>query len=182
MSAAPVKIRIVQKTDLAEITEIYAEAVETSNASWEWSPPPVTEMRRRCDALLEEGYPYLVAEIASVVVGFAYAGRFRARAAYQWTVENSVYVMPDMGGRGIGYGLLKTLIDECTSRNFRQMVAVIASSDNMISVKLHEKLGFREVGKLPGLGWKNQAWHDWILMARALGDGNNTPPEGTGAK
>jgi L-amino acid N-acyltransferase YncA len=146
-------------------------------ASFELEPPDKAEMEQRRNALVGAGYPYLVAEVGRVVVGYAYAGAYRSRPAYSGTVENSVYVAAAHHGRGLGGLLLARLIEEAERRGFRQMVAVIGDSANLASIRLHESLGFTHVGTLRSLGWKHERWLDTVLMQRALGIGDGAPPE-----
>jgi phosphinothricin acetyltransferase len=176
-AASGIIIRPCEERDLKAITRIYAHAVATGAASFELAPPDASEMRRRCAALLADGYPYLVGELAGAIAGYAYAGAYRPRPAYRNTVENSVYVAADHHGRGIGRRLLAALIEEAAQRGFRQMVAVIGDSANLPSIKLHEALGFAAVGVLRSVGWKHGRWLDCVLMQRALGVGDSEPPQ-----
>lgn len=161
--------------DVAAITAIYGEAVRHGCASFELDPPDEREMAARLDALVGSGFPYLVAEIAGQVAGYAYAGPYRSRPAYGATVENSIYVDPCRHGGGVGRALLTRLIVEAEARGFRQMVAVIGDSANLSSIRLHERLGFDHVGILRSVGWKHGRWLDTVLMQRALGPGNGLP-------
>ncbi|KMO38973.1 GCN5 family acetyltransferase [Methylobacterium tarhaniae] len=172
-----VVLRPCREADLPAVTAIYARAVITGRASFELEPPDEAEMGRRRAALVDGGYPYLVAERAGAVVGYAYAGPYRTRPAYRGTVENSVYVRPDQAGRGLGRLLLERLIAEATAAGFRQMVAVIGDSHNAASIALHAALGFRHVGVLASVGWKHGAWLDTVLMQRPLGSGDRSPPD-----
>jgi RimJ/RimL family protein N-acetyltransferase len=113
---------------------------------------------------------------AAEVVGYAYAGTYRPRPAYANTVENSVYLRPDMVGRGIGRRLLSALIAACEQGGLRQMVAVVGDSANTASIRLHEALGFRRVGVLRDVGYKHGVWLDSVLLQRSLGPGSATPP------
>jgi phosphinothricin acetyltransferase len=153
--------------------------VRYGNASFEIEPPDAAEIARRRDALLAAGYPYLVAQDATGrVVGYSYAGPYRPRPAYRFTVENSVYVAPDCQGQGIGRALLPRLIERCEQAGFRLMVAVIGDSANLASIRLHERSGFRHAGLLPAIGWKHGRWLDSVLMVRPLGPGSGEPPGG----
>ena len=127
--------------------------------------------------IVDQGYPYLVAEVGTTIAGYAYAGPYRPRPGYRFTVENSVYVEALWRGRGIGRHLLQALIEACTTLGFRQMVAVIGDSQNHASLALHRSLGFTEVGLLPTIGFKSGQWLDAVLMQRALGNGADTLPE-----
>src|SRR3954469_21090230 len=104
--ADDVLIRPVSPADLPAITRIYRQAVLEGTASFELEAPDEAEMTRRYETLMSGGYPYLVAEIANAVVGYAYAGLYRARPAYRWTVEDSVYVDTTAHRRGLGRALL----------------------------------------------------------------------------
>jgi L-amino acid N-acyltransferase YncA len=165
-------IRPSQVTDIPGITAIYRHAVAHGTGSFELVPPDKAEMAARREAILTGGYPYLVAEIAGTVVGYAYAGVYRPRPAYRSTAESSVYVREDVQGHGIGRGLLATLIDESTRRGFRQMIAVIGDSQNVASIRLHESLGFDHAGLFRSVGWKHGRWLDSVMMQRPLGAGD----------
>jgi phosphinothricin acetyltransferase len=169
-------IRDVLDSDLPAITAIYAHWVTHGRASFELEPPDLAEMTRRRAAVLAGGYPYLVAEHAGEVLGYAYASLYRARPAYRFTVENSVYVRPGGARQGAGRALLKELIARCAASGFRLMIAVIGDSANAPSVGLHAAAGFQPAGVLPGTGWKHGQWVDTVLMTRELGAGRGTPP------
>jgi phosphinothricin acetyltransferase len=126
--------------------------------------------------VLAKGLPYIVAADADAVLGYAYAGTYRPRAAYAHTVENSVYLRPDAVGQGIGRRLLAALIEACEARGLRQMIAVVGDSANAASIRLHERLGFRRVGVLTHVGYKHGRWLDSVLLQRTLGVGANAPP------
>src|SRR4029077_16829865 len=111
------------------------------------------------------------------VIGYAYAGAYRPRPAYRFTVENSVYLHPSIHRRGIGRQLLQRLIDECETRGFRQMIAVIGDSANAASIGVHSKRGFQMIGTHPDVGFKFGRWLDTVMMQLALGDGGKTVPE-----
>lgn len=174
---ALVRIRPCQDADIPAITAIYREAVTTGTASFELEAPDEAEMRRRRAALVDGGYPYLVAEIDGQVAGYAYAGPYRTRPAYRASVENSVYVAPPLQGRGIGRELLGALVLAASVRGFRQMIAVIGDSANHASVRLHAAAGFAPVGTLRSVGWKHGRWLDTVLMQRDLGAGDATPSD-----
>jgi L-amino acid N-acyltransferase YncA len=169
-------VRPSQDPDLDAIAAIYAHAVLHGTASFELDPPSKAEMARRRDAILEGGYPYLVAEKDGVVLGYAYAGAYRTRPAYRSTVEDSIYVAPSAQGQGVGRLLLAALIEECEARDFRLMVAVIGDEESRGSVGLHRSLGFTPVGTLKGIGYKHGRWLSTVLMQRPLGRGMQEPP------
>jgi phosphinothricin acetyltransferase len=171
------EIRPTIAADLPAITEIYDHAVRYGTATFELIPPDLTEMARRFDALMEGGFPYLVAVLDGRVVGYAYAGAYRPRPAYRFTVENSVYLQPASHRRGIGRQLLQRLITESEARGYRQMIAVIGDSANAGSIGVHTRCGFQMIGTHPHVGFKFNRWLDTVMMQLALGDGGNTLPK-----
>ncbi|MEW6121218.1 MAG: N-acetyltransferase family protein [Pseudomonadota bacterium] len=162
---------------MPQVTAIYAHHVLHGLASFEEVPPTLEEMRERRLALARLGFPFLVARRADRVVGYAYAAGYRPRPAYRYTVEDSVYVAPGHGGRGIGLPLLAALVARCEAGPWRQMVAVIGDSGNAGSLALHRRAGFRPVGTLTGVGFKLGRWVDSVLMQRTLGAGAADPPD-----
>lgn len=172
-----ITVRPAGEADVARITEIYADAVIHGAATYELEPPSQQEMLSRFRSLVSVGYPYIVAEEGRVLA-YAYAGPFRARPAYRFMVEDSIYVAPDAKGKGIGLLLLQELIDECRRLGFRQFVAVIGDgSPSSASVKLHEKLGFRHSGVLEGSGYKFGRWLDTTFMQLSMNGGCDAAPD-----
>jgi L-amino acid N-acyltransferase YncA len=169
-------IRPAMPADIAAITGIYADAVVNGTASFAIAPPNEAEMARRQAALLNNGYPYLTAEIEGAVAGYAYAGPYRSRPAYKWSVEDSIYVAPQMHRKGIGGLLLRRLVAESEQRGYRQMIAVIGDSAQIGSSAVHERAGFSHIGTLRSVGFKHGKWLDTVLMQRALGKGDTTMP------
>jgi phosphinothricin acetyltransferase len=133
-------------------------------------------MRRRMVTVIGDGYPWLVACDQGGVAGFAYAGPYRPRPAYRYTVEDSVYLAPRAQRRGIGSALLESLIERCRARGHRQMIAVIGDAGNAGSIALHARAGFTDAGRLTRVGWKFDRWLDVVLMQRALGEGDRAAP------
>jgi L-amino acid N-acyltransferase YncA len=170
------EIRPTTEADLPAITEIYEHAVRFGTATFELEPPDLAEMSRRFGALLAGGYPYLVATLEGHIVGYAYASAYRPRPAYRFTVENSVYLRPAVHRRGIGQQLLQRLIAECTTRGFRQMIAVIGDSANAGSIGVHTRCGFEMIGTHPNVGFKFGRWLDTVMMQLALGEGGTSTP------
>jgi len=174
MSSA--EIRPATAADLPAVTEIYEHAVLYGTATFELIPPDLGEMSRRFKALMDGGFPYLVAMRDGTVAGYAYAGPYRPRPAYRFTVENSVYLRPSIHRRGIGLHLMLRLIGECEARGYRQMIAVIGDSANAGSIGVHTKTGFRMIGTHPDVGLKFGRWLDTVMMQRPLGEGATTIP------
>jgi L-amino acid N-acyltransferase YncA len=164
-------IRPSRDDDVAAITAIYGYHVLHGVASFEEVPPPVDEIARRRSEILGHRLPYLVAERGGRVIGYCYAGLFRPRSAYRFTLEDTIYIDAGEIGRGIGRALLAPLLDRCGELGYRQMVAVIGGSETVASIRLHERLGFAHAGVLPAVGYKFGRWIDIVLMQRALGPG-----------
>jgi len=169
-------VRAARDEDMAVVQEIYSYHVRLGLASFEEVAPDVDELLRRRAEVVKRSLPYLLAEIEGTVAGFAYAGPYRNRSAYRYTVEDSVYVDHRFLRRGVGRALLRVLIERCTALGYRQMIAVIGDSGNENSIGAHKAMGFVEVGRLPAIGFKLGRWVDSILMQRALGPGAATPP------
>ncbi len=160
----------------AACAEVYAPYVRGTAASFESDPPSAEEMARRiADAL--QAHAWLVAERDGVVVGYAYATTYRARPAYRWTCEVSVYVSGTARGGGVGRALYEALLERLAARGYRTVVAAM-TLPNPASAALHEALGFHPSGVLSDVGWKAGRWHDVALFTRAVGEGpsGSTPP------
>jgi phosphinothricin acetyltransferase len=177
-TAAPV-IRASDTHDLPAIAAIYRHHVTTGLASFEETPPDAGELARRREAVLDAGLPWLVATGPDgALLGYAYAGLYRPRSAYRYTVEDSIYVAPGQTGRGVGRALLAALIADTEAKGYRQMMAVIGDSANLASMGVHRACGFIEAGRLRAVGFKFGRWVDSVLMQRALGAGAMGVPEG----
>jgi L-amino acid N-acyltransferase YncA len=161
-------VRDARLGDAPAIAAIYAPYVRSSAVTFELEPPDVTEVERRMRSVLDGGLPYIVAETKEgEAAGYAYAGPFRPRKAYRFTVEDMVYLREEFVGRGVGRQMLSVLIDRCRAADLRQMVAVIGGEDPA-SVEMHRRLGFVEVGILHRVGFKFGEWHDVTLMQLGL--------------
>lgn len=176
--AAKASLRPAAPGDLAAVQSIYGFYVARSTATFEETLPDLDEMAQRFEAIAGRGLPFLVAEAAGTIAGFAYAAPFRQRSAYRYTVEDSIYVRDGMDGRGIGRALLGAVIDACEALDYRQMIAVIGDSANARSIRLHGGLGFRPAGTLLAAGFKFGRWIDSVYMQRPLGDGDRSLPRG----
>ena len=170
-------VRDSRPEDMDRIQAIYAHHVLTGLASFEEVPPDVPELARRRADVLGRGLPHLVAEAGGAVAGYAYAGLYRPRTAYRFTVEDSIYVDPAAVGQGVGRALLAEVIARCTAAGYRQMVAVIGDSGNAASIGLHSHLGFVSAGVLKAVGFKFGRWVDSVLMQRPLGPGESSLPD-----
>src|SRR6202035_2350347 len=172
-----IAIRSSRDDDIPKIAAIYRHHVLHGVASFEDIPPDEDEVARRRGDILAFKLPYLIAERSGRVVGYCYASRYRPRAAYRFTLEDSIYVDAAEVGRGIGRALLEPLLVRSSELGYRQMVAVVGGSDTVPSIRLHEALGFAHAGVLPAVGFKFGRWVDIIMMQRELGPGADTPPE-----
>ncbi len=171
------RLRDAATQDTGEIAAIYAHHVRHGTGSFELEPPDMAEMEKRLGAIAQAGFPCIVAELDGKISGYAYAGAYRPRPAYRFTVENSIYVHADYVGSGVGSLLMAELIARCEKLGLRQMVAVIGDSANTGSLKLHQKFGFVEMGLLKDVGYKFGRWLDVVLMQRSLGAGSSAPPD-----
>ena len=172
----PTIIRDVSVQDATDIRDIYGHYVLNGLSSFELLPPDEDEIRTRIKRIKKRGHPFLAAETDGVISGYAYASTFRQRAAYDYTLENSVYVSPNYLRQGIGVRLLSDLFQVCDQLGIRQLIAVIGDSDNHASINLHARCGFNRVGLLPSTGYKHDRWVDTVLMQRWIGDGDSEPP------
>jgi phosphinothricin acetyltransferase len=173
---AALLVRPGRENDLPAITRIYAHHVLHGLASFEEIPPDEAELAVRRRDVLGHGLPYLAAEQNGEVVGYCYAAPYRARSAYRFTIEDSVYIDAARVGQGIGRALLARLIELCEPGPWRQMIAVIGDSDNHASIGVHKAEGFHIIGTHPAVGFKFGRWIDSVLMQRELGDGARTLP------
>ncbi|MBY3183756.1 GNAT family N-acetyltransferase [Rhizobium laguerreae] len=170
-------LRDASNADIPAIADIYRESVLNGVASYEIVTPSEAEMAVRFSAIVGQQYPYIAAiGTDGTLLGYAYASAFRARPAYRWLVEDSIYLAPEARGRGIGKALLAELIIRCTTLGFRQMAAVIGGA-SPASIALHRAAGFAEVGLMKGTGYKHGRWLDTMFMQRALGEGMSTDPD-----
>jgi phosphinothricin acetyltransferase len=169
-------IRPSTAADVPALTAVYAWNVQHGTGTFELDPPDAAEMSRRRDDVLAKGLPWLVAERAGTVLGYAYANHFRPRKAYRFCVEDSVYLAGEAQGQGVGTLLLAELMARCEALGARQMLAVIGDSANRGSIGVHKKLGFEDVGVLRSVGWKFDRWLDVVMMQKLLGAGARTAP------
>ena len=169
-------IRFAAETDATQILDIYEPIVTGTAISFEEVPPSRPEMAGRIRSTLE-GYPWLVCEEAGHVLGYAYAAGFQSRAAYQWSVEVTVYVRPEAQGKGVASALYTSLFGILCLQGFINALAAIALP-NDASVALHERFGFKPVGVLQDVGFKLMRWHDvewWTLRLQKPRDPPDAP-------
>ena len=170
------EVRSAAQGDLAAIQAIYAHHVLRGLGTFEEVPPGVEEMRRRHQDVTGRGLPYLVALERGEILGYGYCAPYRARSAYRYALEDSIYVKEAHLGKGIGTLLLGELLRICEGLGYRQVIAVIGDSANSASIGLHARHGFLRVGTLRSSGYKVGRWVDTVLMQRPLGPGDGEPP------
>ncbi len=175
-AALALTVRPYRPDDAAAVQAIYAPYVLTSTATFELEPPGAAEMHGRLQPLVNKGYPVLVAERQGTVIGYAYAGPYHRRPAYGWTVENSIYLDQNQRRGGAGTALMGSLIAASETAGFRQMIAVIGDRENIASLRLHTRHGFRPIGVMEAVGYKFGRWLDVTYMQRALGAGADSAP------
>jgi phosphinothricin acetyltransferase len=168
-----VAVRHARPGDADAVARIYAHWVATSAATFDEVAPSAAETAAKIDATRAAGLPFLVAETGGRVEGHGALSTYRPRPAYRFTVEDSVYVDPSARGRGHGRALLERLLEEARRAGLREVVAVVAVTEDAASVALHRACGFREVGRLERVGCKFGRWHDTLLLQRSL-----APPPG----
>lgn len=169
-------IRPSRDEDLPAITAIYAHHVLHGTGSFETDPPSLEDMTARRADVLSKGLPYLVAEQDGKIAGFAYGNWFKPRPAYRYSVEDSVYLAPDLQRQGLGRALLSELLVRCEAAGIRKVMAIVGDSANAGSVGVHQSLGFTPVGTIESCGWKLGAWRDIVIMQKTLGLGDTMPP------
>lgn len=161
-------IRPATNADAAAMAELYAHHVLNGFGTFEEAPPTAEDFVSRMGDVAARGLPWLVAEEDGRLVGYAYAGAFRTRAAYRHTAETSIYVAHDAVGRGVGRALLGAVVDACRGAGVRQLLAVIGGSENAASIAVHASFGFAHVGVLREVGFKAGRWVDVVMMQKSL--------------
>lgn len=174
------KIRIATLADASKLLDIYAYYVQNTAITFEYEVPPLEEFEGRMRGILDK-YPYIVAEREGQVLGYAYAGPFKGRPAYQWCVETSIHVQKDCRQEGIGKALYLSLEEILKSQNFQNLYACIAYpavEDEYLtknSVYFHEKLGYRLVGEFYRCGYKHHRWYNMVWMEKMIGEHPEAP-------
>jgi phosphinothricin acetyltransferase len=159
-------IRIAAPDDAAALAAIYAPYVEHTPITFETEAPSPEEFAGRIARTLKK-YPYLAAEEDGVISGYAYASAFKGRAAYDWSVETSIYVREGLGRKGIGSALYRRLEELLRRQNICNMCACI-TYPNPASISFHEAFGYHTVAHFTASGYKLGAWHDMVWMEKTL--------------
>ena len=169
------KIRVATLEDAKTLVEIYTPYVEKTVITFEYEVPSVEEFKGRMAHVLEK-YPYLVAERDGEIVGYAYAGEFKSRAAYDWAVETTVYVREDQKNSGVGkalYMALEQILAEQNILNLNACIGYPEVEDEYLtknSVQFHEHMGYRFVGEFYKCGYKFGRWYNMVWMEKHIGE------------
>ncbi len=181
MSDTAVTIRVATQRDAEALRAIYAPYVQETAVTFEYDIPSVAEFARRIGDTLQR-YPYLAAECAGTVVGYAYAGPFQSRPAYDWSVETSIYVGQGHRRQGVGsslYGALEAALRAQGILNINACIACAREADPFLpadSIPFHEQAGFRPVGRFHKCGYKFERWYDILWMEKHIGP-HSVPPQ-----
>ncbi|EOG8150083.1 N-acetyltransferase family protein [Citrobacter werkmanii] len=170
------KIVNAEEKHIPAIRDIYAHHVIHGTGSFETTPPDTHEMLARLEKIHSLGLPWVVALQEDKVIGYCYLTRYRERYAYRYTLEDSIYIAPAAQRQGAGNALLRYVIDWAETHGYRQLIAMVGDSNNQGSLKVHQQVGFTEIGTLKNVGFKHGRWLDTVLLQRALGEGNSTLP------
>ena len=168
-------VRPSREEDVPEMVAIYTHHI-SRGSEVPFDPVTHDDIKRRRKTMLRRRLPHIVADLDGKIIGYAFAVPFRKRPAYRYTVKHSIYVHHEHLHAGVGRVLIQALVDACAAAGYRQMIGYIDGS-NAPSLQLHEAAGFRQVAYLPSIGFKYGRWTDSVMMQRALGDGDSTPPE-----
>lgn len=162
-------IRDARAQDLPDVREIYNHYVKNSVVTFDEDMMTLKEWREKFDYLKKLDMPFIVAESPSgQVLGYALVTPWKQKKAYRYTVENSIYLGPASTGKGLGRALLAELIDRSTAAGIKEIIAVIADAGAEPSIRLHEKFGFEEVGRMGKVGFKFNRWLGTVLLQKSL--------------
>jgi len=160
-------LRPFRWADVPAITAIYKHYVDHTAITFDTEAPDEAGIAEKFAHLVALGHPLIVAEAGGKVLGYAYASFYRPRAAYRFTCEDSIYLHPDATGKGLGKVMLTELLAQSRAFGFKQMIAVI-TAETANSIAIHEKYGFRHVGRYDAVGYKFDRWHDIVHLQLAL--------------
>ena len=163
------EIRPATPADLPDVREIYNHYVANSTVTFDETPMTLKELRTKYAQLGKLGLPFIVAVSPSGhVLGYAYVFPWKSKAAYRFTVENSIYLGPAATGKGLGKALMGELIDRSKAAGLKEIVAVIADKGADASIRLHENFGFKQIGHMGRVGFKFNRWLGTVLMQKSL--------------
>ncbi|MBN9606565.1 MAG: N-acetyltransferase [Actinomycetales bacterium] len=163
------ELRAATERDIPYLLEIYNHYVANSTVTFDEDPLTLKEMREKFRLVAKLGYPWIVAVSPSgQVLGYSYVTPWKAKAAYRFTVENSIYLGPATTGKGLGTALMAATLEQAKAAGIKEVVAVIADRGAEASIKLHERFGFRQIGHMGKVGFKFDRWLGTVLMQRSL--------------
>lgn len=168
MSEAEIAIRDLQVDDLGRVAEIYNHYIRNTVITFDIEDLTVEDWQTKFDSIRARDFPFLAVEVEGGVIGFAYVSSWRTKAAYDLTVENTMYFAPEYTGKGYGPKLLQELLDRCQAVGLKQVVAVISDQQAEASIALHEKFGFANRGHLENVGYKFDQWLGVHMLQKAL--------------
>ncbi len=174
MNNSSLEIRLIRNTDTAEVLEIYRHYVLNTHITFEYEVPTLEEFSNKIEHILLE-YPWLVCCYNDGVVGYAYGSRHRAKTAYQWSPEATIYMRPEFQGRGVGRVLYDALFELLRLQGYFNVYAGVALP-NEGSERLHRATGFDELGVFKKIGYKLGKWHDTKWFHLALAEHIDEPP------
>lgn len=170
------KIRAASVEDVQELLDIYRYYVENTSLTFEYKVPTLDDFRKRIADTLKI-YPYLVAEIDDKIVGYAYAGRFHARAAYAWDAEMSIYLQKNIHRQGVGSRVYNLLEEILKFQGVTKLIALITfpqdEYSNFHSMQFHQKMGYHLIGKIENCGYKFCCWYSTLYMDKNIGNFTN---------
>lgn len=163
------ELRAATERDIPYLLEIYNHYVANSTVTFDEDPLTLTEMRDKFRVVAKLGYPWIVAVSPNgQVLGYSYVTPWKAKAAYRFTVENSIYLGPATTGKGLGTALMAATLEQAKAAGVKEVVAVIADKGAEASIALHERFGFREIGHMGKVGFKFGRWLGTVLMQKSL--------------
>lgn len=168
------KIVNAEEKHIPAIRDIYAHHVIHGTGSFETDPPDTHEMLARLEKIHSLGLPWIVALQEDRVIGYCYLTRYRERYAYRYTLEDSIYIDPAAQRQGAGKALLRHVIDWAETHGYRQLIAMVGDSNNQGSLKVHQQVGFTEIGTQKDVGFKHDRWLDTVLLQRTLSEVNRS--------
>ncbi len=162
-------IRAATAADLPYTLEIYNHYVANSTVTFDEVAMTLSEMKRKFAAVHKLGFPFLVAESPSgQILGFAYVFPWKPKAAYRFTVENSIYLRAASTGKGLGRDLMARLIEDSKAAGIKEIIAVIADKGADASIRMHENFGFKHIGHMGKVGYKFERWLGTVLLQKSL--------------
>jgi phosphinothricin acetyltransferase len=162
-------LRDAEPADIPAMRELYNHYVANSTVTFDEEALTLAEMRKKYEVVADLGYPWLVAVSPSgTLLGYAFVTPYRAKAAYRFTVENSIYLGPASTGKGLGAALMTELLARAKAAGIKEVVAVIADKGADASIALHERFGFKQIGHMGRVGFKFGRWLGTVLMQKSL--------------